>query len=29
MQSETVVHVRNKIGDAIAEIARQYSDDGM
>ncbi|MCJ1372906.1 hypothetical protein MMC20_004132 [Loxospora ochrophaea] len=28
LQSETLPHVRNKIGDAIAEIARQYSDDG-
>ncbi|KAI4155218.1 MAG: hypothetical protein LQ340_001128 [Diploschistes diacapsis] len=29
MQSETIGHVRNKVGDAVAEIARQYSDDGM
>lgn len=28
MQSETIGHVRNKVGDAVAEIARQYSDDG-
>jgi hypothetical protein len=28
LQSETVPHVRNKIGDAVAEIARQYADDG-
>ena len=29
MQTETIGHVRNKIGDAVAEIARQYSDDGQ
>ena len=29
LQDETVPHVRNKIGDAVAEVARQYSDDGM
>ena len=29
MQSEATGHVRNKIGDAVAEIARQYSDEGM
>ena len=28
MQSEAIGHVRNKVGDAVAEIARQYSDDG-
>ena len=26
--SEILPHVRNKIGDAVAEIARQYSEDG-
>lgn len=29
LQQETVPHVRNKIGDAVAEVARQYSDDGL
>ena len=28
LQGETLPHVRHKIGDAIAEIARQYTDDG-
>ena len=28
LQSESLPHVRNKVGDAVAEIARQYSDDG-
>ncbi|MCJ1477096.1 hypothetical protein MMC13_005767 [Lambiella insularis] len=28
LQSEATPHVRNKIGDAVAEIARQYTDDG-
>jgi len=26
---ESVNTVRNKIGDAVAEIAREYSDNGM
>ncbi len=26
--NESLPHVRNKIGDAVAEIARQYADDG-
>ena len=29
LHKETVGHVRNKIGDAVAEIGRQYSDAGM
>lgn len=29
LSSETLPDVRNKIGDAIAEIARQYTDNGM
>ena len=29
LQDETVPHVRNKIGDAVAEVARQYSDEGL
>lgn len=29
LTNETLPHVRNKIGDAVAEIARQYSDEGM
>lgn len=29
MSSEQVQSVRNKIGDAVAEIARQYSDEGV
>jgi hypothetical protein len=28
LATEQVSHVRNKIGDAIAEIARQYTDNG-
>ena len=28
LQSETLPPVRHKIGDAVAEVARQYSDDG-
>jgi hypothetical protein len=28
LSAETAGHVRNKIGDAVAEIARQYTDDG-
>ena len=28
LQVETLSHVRNKIGDAVAEIARQYTDEG-
>lgn len=28
LQSETLSNVRHKIGDAVAEIARQYSDEG-
>lgn len=28
LSSETLADVRNKIGDAIAEIARQYTDNG-
>ena len=28
LQNESLPHVRNKIGDAVAEIARQYADDG-
>ncbi|KAI4132426.1 MAG: hypothetical protein LQ347_002595 [Umbilicaria vellea] len=28
LQDETVPHVRNKVGDAVAEVARQYSDEG-
>ncbi|KAK5104604.1 importin subunit beta-3 [Lithohypha guttulata] len=28
LASEQISHVRNKIGDAIAEIARQYTDNG-
>jgi hypothetical protein len=27
--SESLQQVRNKIGDAVAEIARQYTDNGM
>ena len=27
-QGEILPHVRHKIGDAVAEIARQYADDG-
>ncbi len=27
--TESLPHVRNKIGDAVAEIARQYTDEGM
>lgn len=29
LSTEAIQQVRNKIGDAVAEIARQYSDDGM
>ena len=29
LNSESVAHVRNKIGDAVAEIAGQYADNGM
>lgn len=28
LSNETVPHVRNKVGDAIAEVARQYADAG-
>ena len=28
MQSEALPHTRHKVGDAVAEIARQYSDNG-
>ena len=28
LENETVANIRNKIGDAVAEIARQYSDEG-
>lgn len=28
LQNETLTHVRHKIGDAVAELARQYSDEG-
>ena len=28
LQNEPLLNVRNKIGDAVAEIARQYTDDG-
>jgi len=28
LQSESLLQVRHKIGDAVAEVARQYSDDG-
>lgn len=29
LQTETLSQIRHKIGDALAEIARQYSDNGM
>lgn len=29
LNNEQLPHVRNKIGDAVAEIARQYTDNGM
>lgn len=29
LATEQVSHVRNKIGDAVAEVARQYTDNGM
>jgi hypothetical protein len=29
LRSETLPEVRNKIGDAVAEVARQYTDNGM
>lgn len=29
LSSETVNDVRRKIGDALAEVARQYTDNGM
>ena len=29
LQTENQPQIRNKIGDAVAEIARQYADDGM
>lgn len=29
LQREELPQVRHKIGDAVAEIARQYSDEGM
>lgn len=29
LTSESVTDVRKKIGDAVAEIARQYTDSGM
>ena len=28
LDGEQLAHVRNKIGDAVAEIARQYTDSG-
>ena len=28
LENETVPNIRNKIGDAVAELARQYSDEG-
>ena len=28
LQNETLPKVRHKIGDAVAEVARQYADDG-
>jgi hypothetical protein len=28
LASESIQQVRNKIGDAVAEIARQYTDNG-
>lgn len=28
LAAEQISHVRNKIGDAVAEIARQYTDNG-
>lgn len=28
LQSENLALVRHKVGDAVAEVARQYSDDG-
>jgi len=28
LQNETLLHVRHKVGDAVAEIARQYTDSG-
>lgn len=27
--NESLAHVRNKIGDAVAEIAGQYADNGI
>jgi hypothetical protein len=29
LQNEGIAVVRHKIGDAVAEIARQYAEDGM
>lgn len=29
LATEQINHVRNKIGDAIAEVAREYTDNGM
>ncbi|KAI4202157.1 MAG: hypothetical protein LQ348_001546 [Seirophora lacunosa] len=29
LQNESLTHVRHKIGDAVAELARQYSDEGQ
>ncbi|KAI4142540.1 MAG: hypothetical protein L6R39_004901 [Caloplaca ligustica] len=29
LQNETLPHVRHKIGDAVAELARQYGDEGQ
>lgn len=29
LQSEALLSVRHKVGDGVAEIARQYSDSGM
>lgn len=29
LATEQISHVRNKVGDAVAEIARQYTDNGM
>ena len=29
LQNESLPHVRHKIGDAVAEIARQYAETGM
>lgn len=29
LQAESAANVRNKIGDAVAEVARQYTEEGM